>query len=47
MAEQVSDDRTIKLVSIVAIDVVGFSTMSERDQRNTARKIEALERKIG
>ncbi|MFT3728378.1 MAG: SUMF1/EgtB/PvdO family nonheme iron enzyme [Terricaulis sp.] len=44
MAE--SDDRTIKLVSIVAIDVVGFSTMSERDQRNTARKIEALRSRI-
>lgn len=46
MAEPVSDDRTIKLVSIVAIDVVGFSTMSERDQRNTARKIEALRTRI-
>jgi formylglycine-generating enzyme required for sulfatase activity len=40
------DDRTIKLVSIVAIDVVGFSTMSERDQRNTARKIEALRARL-
>jgi len=47
LAEQVgSDDRTIKLVSIVAIDVVGFSTMSERDQRNTARKIEALRTRL-
>ena len=40
------DDRTIRLASIVAIDVVGFSTMSERDQRNAARKIEALRARI-
>ncbi|HVV32427.1 MAG TPA: SUMF1/EgtB/PvdO family nonheme iron enzyme [Vitreimonas sp.] len=45
MAE-LGEERTIKLVSIVAIDVVGFSTMSERDQRNTARKIEALRTRI-
>lgn len=47
MVEQVErDDRTIRLASIVAIDVVGFSTMSERDQRNAARKIEALRARI-
>lgn len=40
------DDRTIRLASIVAIDVVGFSTMTERDQRNSARKIEALRTRI-
>ena len=39
-------ERTVKLVSIVAIDVVGFSTMSEKDQRNTAKKIEALRVRI-
>jgi formylglycine-generating enzyme required for sulfatase activity len=41
-----TDDRTIRLVSIVAIDIVGFSTMSERDQRNAARKVEALRARI-
>jgi formylglycine-generating enzyme required for sulfatase activity len=41
-----TDDRTIRLASIVAIDVVGFSTMTERDQRNSARKIEALRARI-
>jgi formylglycine-generating enzyme required for sulfatase activity len=30
----------------VAIDIVGFSTMSERDQRNAARKVEALRARI-
>ncbi|MES1200405.1 MAG: SUMF1/EgtB/PvdO family nonheme iron enzyme [Pseudomonadota bacterium] len=39
-------ERTVKLVSIVAVDVVGFSSMSERDQRNTAKKIEALRVRI-
>src|SRR6185295_470805 len=38
--------RTIRLASIVAIDIVGFSTMSERDQRNAARKVEALRARI-
>ncbi|WP_395646496.1 SUMF1/EgtB/PvdO family nonheme iron enzyme [Terricaulis sp.] len=41
-----TDERTIRLASIVAIDVVGFSTMSERDQRATARKIENLRARI-
>ena len=47
MSEQgQTDDRTIRLASIVAIDIVGFSTMSERDQRNAARKVEALRGRI-
>lgn len=49
MAEQNNpntDDRTIRLASIVSIDIVGFSTMSERDQRNAARKVEALRTRI-
>lgn len=41
-----ADDRTIRLASIVAVDIVGFSTMSERDQRNAARKVEALRARI-
>jgi formylglycine-generating enzyme required for sulfatase activity len=45
VAEQ-GEERTIRLASIVAVDVVGFSTMSERDQRNAARKIEALRARI-
>jgi class 3 adenylate cyclase len=47
MAEQQqSDERTIRLASIVAIDIVGFSAMSERDQRGAARKVEALRKRI-
>jgi formylglycine-generating enzyme required for sulfatase activity len=45
MAEQ-SEERTIRLASIVSIDIVGFSTMSERDQRNAAAKVEALRERI-
>jgi formylglycine-generating enzyme required for sulfatase activity len=41
-----SEERTVRLASIVAIDIVGFSTMSERDQRNAARKVEALRARI-
>jgi len=41
-----TDERTIRLASIVAIDIVGFSTMSERDQRNAARKVENLRARI-
>lgn len=45
MAEQ-GEERTIRLASIVSIDIAGFSTMSERDQRNAARKVEALRARI-
>ncbi len=45
MTEQ-GEERAIRLVSIVAIDIVGFSTMSERDQRNAARKVENLRTRI-
>jgi formylglycine-generating enzyme required for sulfatase activity len=34
------------LASIVSLDIVGFSKMSERDQRNAARKVEALRARI-
>lgn len=40
------EERTVRLASIVAIDIVGFSTMSERDQRNAARKVENLRARI-
>lgn len=40
------EERAIRLASIVAIDIVGFSTMSERDQRNAARKVENLRARI-
>lgn len=36
----------MRLVSIVAIDVVGFSTMSERDHRRAASMVEALRARI-
>ena len=36
----------MRLVSIVAIDVVGFSTMSERDHKKAARQIEQLRARI-
>jgi formylglycine-generating enzyme required for sulfatase activity len=45
VAEQ-GEERAIRLASIVAIDIVGFSTMSERDQRNAARKVENLRARI-
>jgi formylglycine-generating enzyme required for sulfatase activity len=45
VAEQ-SEERAIRLASIVAIDIVGFSTMSERDQRNAARKVENLRARV-
>lgn len=41
-----AEDRTIRLASIVSIDIVGFSTMSERDQRNAARKVEGLRHRV-
>ncbi|PZO55663.1 MAG: hypothetical protein DCF16_01970 [Alphaproteobacteria bacterium] len=41
-----NEERAIRLASIVAIDIVGFSTMSERDQRNAARKVENLRARI-
>lgn len=41
-----AEERTIRLASIVAVDIVGFSTMSERDQRNAARKVEMLRTRI-
>ncbi len=40
------EERAIRLASIVAIDIVGFSKMSERDQRNAARKVEGLRARI-
>ena len=45
MTEQV-EERAIRLASIVSIDIVGFSTMSERDQRNAARKVENLRARV-
>ncbi|MGE3143182.1 MAG: adenylate/guanylate cyclase domain-containing protein, partial [Hyphomonadaceae bacterium] len=41
-----SQTETIKLASIVSIDVAGFSSLSERDQRRAARQIEALRSRI-
>lgn len=47
MAEQQqSDERTVRLASIVSIDIVGFSTMSERDQTKAARKVEGLRARV-
>lgn len=46
MTDQQSEERVIRLASIVSIDIVGFSTMSERDQRNAARKVENLRARI-
>ncbi|MCA8885153.1 MAG: SUMF1/EgtB/PvdO family nonheme iron enzyme [Hyphomonadaceae bacterium] len=47
MTDQTSgEERVIRLASIVSIDIVGFSTMSERDQRNAARKVENLRARI-
>jgi formylglycine-generating enzyme required for sulfatase activity len=46
MSMEGETERTVRLASIVAIDVAGFSSMSERDQRRTANKIEALRARI-
>jgi formylglycine-generating enzyme required for sulfatase activity len=46
VSEQQSEERIVRLASIVAVDIVGFSTMSERDQRNAARKVEGLRARI-
>ncbi|MBU6373257.1 MAG: SUMF1/EgtB/PvdO family nonheme iron enzyme [Alphaproteobacteria bacterium] len=45
MSEQ-SVERQIKLASIVSIDIVGFSTMSEKDQKKAARNVEQLNARI-
>ena len=45
MSEQ-GEERAIRLASIVAIDIVGFSTMSEKDQRNAARKVENFRARV-
>lgn len=44
--QSAGEERVIRLASIVSIDIVGFSTMSERDQRNAARKVENLRARI-
>lgn len=51
MAEEESppverEERTVRLASIVSIDIVGFSTMSERDQRKAAKHVENLRARI-
>jgi formylglycine-generating enzyme required for sulfatase activity len=45
MAEE-AQEQVVRLASIVAIDVAGFSTMSERDQRRAAQAIAALHTRI-
>ena len=40
------EERAIRLASIVSVDVVGFSTLSERNQRKAARIVEALRGRI-
>lgn len=47
MAEQQGEaQRVVRLASIVSVDIVGFSTMSERDQQKAARKVEGLRARI-
>lgn len=41
-----AEERGVRLASIVSVDIVGFSTMSERDQRGAARKVEKLRERI-
>lgn len=36
----------VRLASIISIDIVGFSTMSERDQQKAARKVENLRARV-
>lgn len=44
--QQQSEERAVRLASIVSIDIVGFSTMSERNQRSAAQKVEPLRARI-
>ena len=47
MSEQKGEEqRVVRLASIVAVDIVGFSAMSERDQQKAARKVEAMRARI-
>ena len=47
MSEQKGEEqRVVRLASIVAVDIVGFSTMSERDQHKAARKVEGMRARI-
>ncbi|MBL8550711.1 MAG: SUMF1/EgtB/PvdO family nonheme iron enzyme [Hyphomonadaceae bacterium] len=39
-------ERTLRLASIVAVDIVGFSTMTEKDQRKAAKAVMALRTRI-
>ncbi len=43
---QENEERAVRLASIVSIDIVGFSTMSERNQRAAAQKVEGLRTRI-
>jgi formylglycine-generating enzyme required for sulfatase activity len=39
-------DRVVRLASIVSVDIVGYSTMTEKDQRKSARHVENLRARI-
>lgn len=43
---QPADERSVRLASIVSVDIVGFSTLSERNQLKAARIVEALRSRI-
>lgn len=44
--QQATEERAVRLASIVSIDIVGFSVLSERNQRKAARLVEALRLRV-
>lgn len=44
--QQQTEERAVRLASIVSVDIVGFSKLSERNQRKAARIVEALRHRI-
>ncbi|MGE0044621.1 MAG: adenylate/guanylate cyclase domain-containing protein, partial [Hyphomonadaceae bacterium] len=45
-ADEPTDNQSIRLASIVSVDMAGFSSMSERDQRKAARVVEGLRARV-
>ncbi len=45
-SQQQTEERAIRLASIVSVDIVGFSKLSERNQRKAARIVEGLRARI-
>lgn len=44
--QQTTEERAVRLASIVSVDIVGFSKLAERNQRKAARMVEGLRERI-